>query len=267
MATPNSNRRLDSTRERPRVSVRRSPSPWKHGKIPVIGLVGGIGAGKSSAAALLAEGGAHVLDADRIGHALLDQKPARQSVVQVFGPDVLAREDGDSIDRARLGARVFGNPEALRKLEQILHPRMRRTFEKAIARQQRAQPVKAIVLDAAILFEAGWNDLCDLIVFVDAPRALRVQRVASARGWDAAALRLREANQGPLEEKRAHADLVISNTAGLDELRTQLEPLWSTIRSRYRAALAKHGAAVARSKRLTEPPSTPPTPKGKRTNR
>src|SRR4051794_11820965 len=112
---------------RPRPQTRPS-GPWKHGAIPVIGLIGGIGAGKSRVAELLAEDGAFVIDADAVGHALLDQRPVRELIVDRFGADLLDRSGPDDaltggpsrIDRGRLGAIVFADPAALRTLEAIL---------------------------------------------------------------------------------------------------------------------------------------------------
>jgi dephospho-CoA kinase len=191
----------------------------------VIGLIGGIGGGKSRVAALLAEHGAFVIDADAVGHALLEQRPVRDLVVARFGPSILDRSDpvgdgdGIRIDRRALGAIVFARPEALRQLEAILHPRMRRTFARAIARETRRGRARAVVLDAAVLLEAGWDTLCDRVVFVDAPREQRLARLADARGWDAATLEAREAAQWPLERKRARADAVVVNDAGPEPLR------------------------------------------------
>ena len=150
------------------------PGPWKHGAIPVIGLIGGIGGGKSLAAAALARRGAFVLDADAVGHALLDQTPVRERVVERFGTGVLAPstdpDEPPHIDRRALGEIVFAQPSALCDLETILHPIMRRTFERAIARTVRRGKARGVVLDAAILLEAEWDSLCDRVVFIDAPR-------------------------------------------------------------------------------------------------
>jgi dephospho-CoA kinase len=193
----------------------------------VIGLVGGIGSGKSAAASILGELGAFVIDADAVGHALLNQRPVRDLVLDRFGPRVFAPEtsegSGTSVDRKALGAIVFSDPRALKDLEAILHMRMRGTFERAIARTVRRGTARAIVLDAAILFEAGWADLCDKVVFVDASRELRLARVAETRGWDQAKLEVREASQMPLDRKVEKSDVVIANAQDLDALRTSVE--------------------------------------------
>jgi dephospho-CoA kinase len=226
-------------------SRRRTPDrprgPWKHGSIPVLGLVGPIGAGKSRVAAELAAGGAQVLDADAVGHALLEQRPARDLVLERFGPAILDRsapagaDEGTGpapprIDRRALGALVFNDAAALRALEAILHPRMRRTFERAIARAQRGGRARAVVLDAAILLEAGWNDLCDLVVFVDAPRDQRLARVAEQRGWTAEQLEARERAQWPAERKRERADVVLVNDSDPERLRAEIDArVWGRI--------------------------------------
>src|SRR5262249_48143791 len=118
-----------------------------------------------------------------------------------------------------------GDPAALRRLEAILHPRMRRTFERAIDRAVRRGRARAVVLDAAILLEAGWNSLCDTIVLVDAPREQRLARLAEARDWSEQTLAAREAAQWPLDRKRALANLVLNNDSGIEALDEQVRHL------------------------------------------
>jgi dephospho-CoA kinase len=213
---------------------RRARGPWKHGPIPVVGLVGEIGAGKSRVAERLAARGAFVLDADAVGHALLSQRPVRERVVARFGEGILDRsadagEGPPPIDRRALGAIVFADPAALRDLEAILHPRMRRTFERAIAREVRRGRAGAVVLDAAILLEKGWDDLCDRVVFVEAPRDERLARLEAQRGWTDEVLQARERVQWPPERKRARADAVVVNASGLDALAAEVDRLRETV--------------------------------------
>src|SRR4051794_29962132 len=231
-------RRWPKPRPRPRPA-----GPWKHGPIPVIGLIGGIGSGKSSAAARFSELGAFVIDADKVGHALLNQRPVRERLLERFGPGILAPNVGSeaagssadalspppTIDRGAVGRIVFGDASARKALEEILHPRMRQTFAKAIARTIRGGQAKAVVLDAAILREAGWDTLCDRVIFIDSPRELRLARLASQRGWDETVLFSRENAQRPLEEKRAGADLIVANTNGLDALFAEIDRAWASI--------------------------------------
>ncbi|HEX8200206.1 MAG TPA: dephospho-CoA kinase [Isosphaeraceae bacterium] len=211
----------------------RPRGPWRHGPLPVLGLIGGIGAGKSQVAALWAELGALVLDADAIGHALLDQRPARDEVLARFGAGILAPEAGADasprIDRAALGTLVFEHPGSLRDLERILHPRMRQTFLKAIRRAMRKGEARAVVLDAAILLEAGWDDLCDRVVFVDAPEDQRRARLAERRGWSPETLAARERAQWPLDRKRGAADVVLPNESSPEALRPEATRLWEQL--------------------------------------
>jgi dephospho-CoA kinase len=211
----------------------RPRGPWKHGPIPVIGLIGEIGAGKSAVAARFAERGAFVLDADAVGHALLTQRPVRDLIIKRFGPGIFRSETepdaSPEIDRRALGAIVFNDPAALRDLEAILHPRMRRTFERAIARTVRRGRASAVVLDAAILLEKGWDALCDRVVFVEAPRDQRLARLAAQRGWTEETLQARERVQWPADEKRRKADAVVVNAGDLDSLTADVDRLRETI--------------------------------------
>lgn len=215
---------------------RRPPGPWKNGPVPVVGLIGGIGSGKSLAAAAMAARGATVLDADAIGHTLLDQRPARDEVVARFGDDILdpeAPEGGPRrVDRKALGRVVFAEPTSLKALERILHPRMRKTFEKAINRVSRRQEAPMVVLDAAILLEAGWDDLCDSVVFVESPPAARLARVAASRGWSSEQLTSREQAQLPLDRKRERADHVLPNDSTPEALEARIESLWGRLTRR-----------------------------------
>ncbi|CAN5849112.1 hypothetical protein BH23PLA1_BH23PLA1_29320 [soil metagenome] len=212
---------------------RRPNGPWKHGTVPVFGLIGGIGAGKSTVAAELAGRGAHVIDADAVGHALLQQRPVRDQVLDRFGPEVLdptaSTVEAPVIDRRALGSLVFASDLARRDLERLLHPAMRRTFVRAIDRAQRRGDVPAVVLDAAILLEAGWDDLCDAVLFVDTPEPARLQRLAARRGWDAEMLAVRERAQWPLDAKRQRSDHILSNNSSPEALREAVEPLWNEI--------------------------------------
>ncbi len=209
------------------------PGPWKHGQIPVIGLIGGIGAGKSLVAATLARRGARVIDTDSVGHALLTQKPVRDLVIQRFGEEIVDRTDPKSdeptINRKTLAGIVFHEPTSLRALEAILHPRMRRTCERAILRTARRLDAPMVVLDAAVLLEAGWDDLCDSILFVDTPFEIRVQRLSESRGWDVEQLEARERAQWPLSRKKDRADFVLSNSSTPEKLDEEVEMLWSRL--------------------------------------
>lgn len=187
-------------------------------RVPVVGLIGGVGAGKSAVAQWFAARRCTLLlDGDAIGHELLDDERVREAIRDRFGPDVF--DVSGAVDRRALGAAVFGDDEARtaarRDLESLLHPRIGEEIERRIGN---AGDVEYVLLDAALALEAGWDDRCDLVVFVDTPWENRLEHVARSRGWTMEDLRLREASQMPLDEKRRRADVVIVNDGTLDDV-------------------------------------------------
>ncbi len=211
-------------------SLASLPGRWKSRAVPVIGLTGAIGGGKSQVASLLGRKGAVVIDADRVGHEVLDCPEVRRQVIERFGagvvehgPDAAAAQG--SINRRALGSIVFAARPALEDLEAIVHPRMRRQFEAIIDRESLRGRAPMVVLDAAVLLEAGWDNLCDLLVFVDASQPVRLQRVARSRGWTAEVLQAREAAQWPREQKLSRADIVIQNDSSLEILDQNVDRL------------------------------------------
>jgi len=194
----------------------------------VIGLVGGIGSGKSVAAAILAELGAELINADVVGHEVYEPgKPGFDAIVAEFGSDVVGA-DG-RIDRKRLGPLVFGDDAKLSRLNAIVHPLIHAEIERCITRARARDGVRAVVVEAAILLEAGWRSLVDQVWVVSARREDVVQRLASQRGMAAAATNARMAKQMTDGERRSAADVVIENAGSLDELRTRLAGLWQTL--------------------------------------
>lgn len=214
----------------PKAKPRRA-GRWRNGPVPVIGLIGGIGAGKTLVGSLFAERGAIVVEADKVGHSLMDQRPARDKIIQRFGSRVLdlnqSTEPQPPIDRKALGQLVFDDAVARKDLEAILHPAMRKTFEKVIDRAGRQARTTAVVIDAAILYEAGWNQLCDVVVFIDSPRDQRLARLAASRGWTAEVLDSREKAQLPLEDKKRRADQVITNDSDTAALQASVDAWWA----------------------------------------
>lgn len=180
---------------------------------PLVGLTGGIGAGKSAALAALARHGAATLSADEVIHRLYDDPEVVAAVVGRFGDSVLAA-DG-RVDRAVLGPRAFAEPGGVRFLEELLHPRVGAERARWVAaRRADVPPPPLIVCEVPLLFEVGSESDYDVVVVVTAPDALRRERVA-ARGQDFDA---RAARQLPEAEKAARADVVYENTGGLDDL-------------------------------------------------
>jgi dephospho-CoA kinase len=192
----------------------------------VVGLIGAIGAGKSTVAGRLEELGAVIIDGDKVGYEVLAEPAVVKQLVDQFGSAIL--DASGAIDRRILGRIVFADPARRRQLEAIMHPMMRRRFEERVARAQSRADVPLIVLDAAILLEAGWNELCDTIVFVDADPATRRRRVAQARGWSAEDLASRENAQWPLESKRNRANVILTNEGSQDQCRDRVDQLFQT---------------------------------------
>lgn len=195
---------------------------------PVIGLVGGIGAGKSTAALAFAARGGFIVDGDAIGHQALRQPEIVEKIVARWGQHV--RKPDGSLDRRAIAQIVFADAAERRALEEMVFPYIGSGCRRAIARAQDDPLVQFVVLDAAVMLEAGWNNEVDRIVYVDAPRELRYQRLAARSGWSPADLAAREAAQLPAEMKRARAEAVLINDSGPRELQDQVDRLlreWS----------------------------------------
>jgi dephospho-CoA kinase len=191
---------------------------------PVHGLTGGIACGKSTVSRLLAERGAVVIDADALAREVVALgTPGLAEVVAAFGADVL-RADG-TLDRERLGARVFAEPEARARLNAITHPRIAQTsFERIAAARESGAPL--VVYDAALLFESGRGDLFRPVVVVTAPREVQLARLMRRDGLSAEAAAARIDSQMPVAEKAARADHVIDNGGALAQTEAQVEALW-----------------------------------------
>lgn len=190
----------------------------------IVGLIGGIGAGKSTVAQRLTERGALVIDADKTGHEVLREPGLKDNLVQLFGNEILGG-DGQ-IDRARLGGIVFSADEKRKQLEGVVHPRMAERFREKISFALADPHTPLVVLDAAILLEVGWDAICDEILFVDVPRPVRVERLMKNRGWSEEELSRREAAQWPVDQKRAKASVVIDNAGSPEDCRRQVDQIF-----------------------------------------
>jgi dephospho-CoA kinase len=203
---------------------------WPARIMQIIGLLGGVASGKSLVARQLAELGACVLDADRAGHEVL-RLPEVETAARARWGNRVFTPDGH-IDRRRLAGIVFapapGGPLEREYLEQLTHPDIGRRLEQQI-REVAAAGAPAAVLDAAVMLEAGWEHLCDHLIYVDVPRAMRLER-ARGRGWSEEDFTARENAQQPLDRKRGCADLVIDNSGTPEQTRVQVEQCWRRIR-------------------------------------
>ncbi len=195
----------------------------------VIGVTGNIATGKSTVLDYLRSKGAVIIDADKLAHqAMAPGGPAYQEVVAAFGQGIL-NPDG-TINRKALGRIVFSDPEALRRLERILHPRVFEMVKEAIDKA----PSPVVVLEAVKLLEAGLSStLCDEIWVVTASQETQLRRLKETRGMDAAQARRIMAAQSPQAAKVNQADRVIRNDGTLEELYAQLDAIWADLERRY----------------------------------
>ncbi len=209
----------------------------------IIGIVGGIASGKSEVTRRLTELGACRLDADQAGHAAL-QDPGVQAALRERWGDAVFHPDG-TVDRAAVARRVFGSPEFPDKgqvdanrrfLEQLTHPLIEQKLVSEIERCRNERRAEVAVVDAALLFEAGWDRQCDQILFVDAPESERMQR-ALQRGWTPDHFRAREATQLAVAEKRRRATVMIDNSGTREALRAQVDAWWREQVERHHKSL------------------------------
>ncbi|HUG18472.1 MAG TPA: dephospho-CoA kinase [Planctomycetaceae bacterium] len=192
-------------------------------RIPVIGIVGGIGSGKSTiarAAARLKPW--YVIDADGIGHAVLEVPEVRVQLKSAFGQTIF--DASGAVIRSALAERVFGFPQQENKqqLESIVHPVIRARILAAIREAEQCGQYEAVLLDAAVLLESGWRDVCSAVVYIDASFEDRLSRVRETRDWSEDQLRVREASQLSLDQKKKHSDSVISNSGESSQAVRQL---------------------------------------------
>jgi dephospho-CoA kinase len=193
------------------------------GAKPVVGLIGGMGAGKSLVASLFARHGARLISGDALGHEALRQPGIRARAVARWGEGIL-NADGE-IDRRKVGGIVFADPAELRALEALSFPWIEKRLGEEIAAAQ-ADPVAALVLvDAAVMLEAGWSKLCDRLIFIDAPRPVRLRRLAEQRGWTAKEVEARERAQMPLTDKASRADVILDNSGPPEQAARQVDDL------------------------------------------
>lgn len=189
-----------------------------------VGLTGGIGSGKSAVARMLAEHGALVVDADAVAREVVASgSPGLAQIVELFGPGVVTA--GGDLDRAALGQIVFGDDDARRALEAITHPLIAaRTLELFAG----AAPGQVLVHDIPLLVELGRADDYDLVVVVDAPVAIRLQRLEEHRGMPRDVAEARMRSQASAAQRRAVADVWIDNSGDEGALRRQVDDLWRT---------------------------------------
>jgi dephospho-CoA kinase len=197
---------------------------------PVIGIIGGIGSGKSFVAKLFGELGCLVIGSDDQVSAAYRDPTVLATLRSWWGDDDKA-PDG-SLDRRAVAQRVFNDPQQLKRLEGLIHPLVNAARVKVMERAEDDPAVRAFVWDTPLLLETGLNRQCDTLVFVEAPEAVRQARVRENRGWEPSELARREKSQWPLDKKRQISDYVVSNTADAGFARGQVSDVLSRILAR-----------------------------------
>ena len=192
-------------------------------KKPIIGILGGIGSGKSTVAAEFAKLGCGLIDADKIAHKLLEKKDVKEKIITLFG-QVL--DSAGKIDHKKLADIVFADADKLASLTGMLHPLVLTRTEQLINRYNQENQVKAIVLDMPLLMEVGWEKRCDKLIFVDCERSLRVHRMKKMGLLDENKFKIRENFQISLDNKVAIAENTINNNSGLSTLVRQVADIF-----------------------------------------
>jgi len=199
-----------------------------------VGLTGGIASGKSTVAGMFQEKGAHLIDFDTLAHfAQEPDRPAWRMIVETFGTDIL--NEDRTINRPRLGALVFGNPERLSKLNSIVHPAVFREGGLRIAEIKKNDPWAIVLSDIPLLIEVDARWFVDLVVLVYISPAQQVRRLMLRNGFSRDEALVRLASQMPIDDKVCHADIIINNEGAEDKTREIIEAVWVDLLKRERA--------------------------------
>jgi len=209
----------------PKSDIRHLKSP------PVIGLVGGVGAGKSTVAQMMAGEGCAVVDADAIAHAVLREDDVKSRVRETFGPRVFG-PDG-AVDRGRLADVVFADSGRREALERIVHPRILARIDAELAAARAAGP-RAVALDAPLILEKGLANRCDYVVYIRASAEMRQRRLQQVKGWAPSEVQRRDASQVSLKTKRDRADYSIDNSASPEHTLTQVRRILAQVDAQQR---------------------------------
>jgi dephospho-CoA kinase len=196
----------------------------------IIGLVGGVGSGKSTVAAEFAKLGCNVIDADKIVHEFLLKKAVREKIVSLFGRTIL--NSSGEIDHKKLAEVVFADAEKLLLLNTIIHPLVLDRTEELIKKYNNQPRIKAIVLDMPLLAEVGWAKRCDRLIFVDCKRKLRINRAQKTSGLSEKQIKIRENFQISLDSKACLADNIIDNNSDFEALIRQVAKIFTSVVSK-----------------------------------
>jgi len=193
-----------------------------------IGLAGGVGSGKSSIARMFEKLGGQLIEADKIGHQVLNLPPVKKKLIEWYGQEIIG--PNGRVDRKKAAEMSFSCDFNVRRLNGLTHPLIR----KEILWQLRQSDKRAVIkiIDAPLLMETGLDKFCDYVIFVDASMKNRIQRVVESRKWDAREISRREGHQIPMGDKKARADFIINNNKSLETTKTYIKRIFQTITAR-----------------------------------
>lgn len=205
----------------------KPPEPCPN-RLPVIGLLGAPGSGKSTVARMFAAEGCAVIDADQLSREAFEDAMIRATLVRWWGAAVAP---AGKIDRQQIASVVFNDPEQRKRLEGLIHPYVKRRRAERHESLQGTAPgtLRAIVEDSPLLIESGLDRDCDALVFIDCPLAVRQERVMASRGWSPEQLAAREAAQAPLDTKRARSDYTIANVGDAGAIHSRVRDVLQSI--------------------------------------
>lgn len=199
----------------------------------VIGLTGGIGSGKTTVSQLLEERGVAILNADLVGHEVyLPGMPAYGELVDAFGDGIIGEDE--KIDRKKLGAIVFADPENLKRLNSIVHPRMKELMQEKLDALETAG-TEVVLLEAAILFEANWQDLADEVWALVVPPEVAAQRTAERSGIPMEQVLERIKSQMTNEDRASRSDVVIDTGGTMEQTVERTVEAWDALQTRLKA--------------------------------
>jgi dephospho-CoA kinase len=198
------------------------------------GLTGGIASGKTTVAEMLREFGAHIIDADKVGHEmLLPSSPAFPELVAAFGRGIL--DSAGRIDRSKLGPLVFGDPAKLQQLNRIVHPRIIERISRLAEDHHRRNPEAVVIVDAALIYETGIPGRFVKTIVAWCRPQQQVERLVTKTGLPREEAEQRIASQMPAEEKRRRADFVIDCSGTLENTRRQVKDLYPVLQQLVRS--------------------------------
>ncbi len=192
-----------------------------------VGLTGSIGTGKSTVSKIFQKLGAYVIDADKVVHRLLQDKKVKEEIKQVFGNDIF--DSSGNIDRKKLAKIIFNNPEMKKKLEEILHPKVRQQIEHFIKEVYEKDKNAVIIAEIPLLIETGLYKNYDKVIVVYAPKDLQLKRLLN-KGFSEEEALSRINSQMDIEEKLKYADIVIENTGSLKELEEKVKKVYEKLK-------------------------------------